>query len=192
MSLMYDTAARCSEMLDMKICDLRLNLASPVAYLRGKGDKVRAVPVMPKTVEHIKRYLHIFHPTAEPQSNDLLFFTTIHGVRHRMSPDAVAQFMKKYGEQARKVCTEIPERTHPHQLRHTRAIHLYRDGMPLVLVGEYLGHVNPETTKIYAYADTEMKRKALEISDAKRSGMIDVVPVWSDNEDMILRLSGLM
>ena len=120
-----------------------------------------------------------------------LFFTTIHDERHRMSPDAVAQFMKKYGEKARQICPEVPERVHPHQLRHTRAIHLYRDGMPLVLVGEYLGHVNPSTTKVYAYADTEMKRKALEKADAGRSLMADTAPVWKDNEDMILRLSGL-
>lgn len=192
MSMMYDTAARCSELLDMKISDLRIKIARPVAYLRGKGSKIRAVPIMPKTLEHLKQYLQIFHPNAEPISNEYLFFTTTHGERHRMSPDAVAQFMKKYGEKARAVCKEVPERIHPHQLRHTRAIHLYRDGMPLVLVGEYLGHVNPETTKIYAYADTEMKRKALEKSDERRSGMIDVAPMWHNDEDIILRLSGLL
>jgi len=61
-----------------------------------------------------------------------------------------------------------------------------------LLVGEYLGHVNPETTKIYAYADTEMKRKALEKSDECRSGMTNIVPVWHNDENMILRLSGLL
>ena len=34
--------------------------------------------------------------------------------------------------------------------------------MPLPLVGECLGHALLETTLIYAYADTEMKRKAIE------------------------------
>jgi len=191
MSMLYDTAARCSELLDMRISDLKLNVAHPVAYLRGKGEKIRAVPIMPKTVEHCRQYLQIFHPKAKLKSSDYLFYTTIHGERHRMSPDTVAQFMKKYGEKARKVCPEVPERVHPHQLRHTRAIHIYRDGTPLVLVGEYLGHVNPATTKIYAYADTEMKRKALAKSDAQRSSVTDVVPMWRDNEDMILKLAGL-
>ena len=46
--------------------------------------------------------------------------------------------------------------------RHSRAIHLYRKGVPLVLISEWLGHSNLETTLIYAYADTEMKRKAIE------------------------------
>ena len=190
MTLMYDTGARCSELLDIKICDLKINTAHPVAYLRGKGGKVRTVPIMPKTVEHCKYYMRTFHANTELASNDYLFYTTIHNNRNRMSPDAVARFVKKYGEQARKICPEVPMRVHPHQLRHTRAIHMYRGGMPLVLVSEYLGHINPETTKIYAYADAEMKRKALEKANALRPG-VDKAPVWQDDEDMILRLSGL-
>ena len=33
MILMYDTAARCSELLNMKVCDLRLDAKHPIAYL---------------------------------------------------------------------------------------------------------------------------------------------------------------
>ncbi len=51
--------------------------------------------------------------------------------------------------------------------RHSRAIHLYRKGVPLVLISEWLGHSNLETTLIYAYADTEMKRKAIEAATEK-------------------------
>lgn len=192
MMLMYDTGARCGELLDMKISDLRIDITNPVAYLRGKGNKVRSVPLMAKTVEHCRNYLRIFHPGAEAASGEYVFFTTIHDARHQMSPDAVAQFMKKYGEKARTICPEVPERVHPHQLRHTRAIHIYRGGAPLVLVGEYLGHVNPATTKVYAYADTEMKRKALEKAEGIRSFAKETTPIWKNNEDMILRLSGLL
>ena len=35
-------------------------------------------------------------------------------------------------------------------------------GVPLPLIAEWLGHSNLETTLIYAYADTEMKRTAIE------------------------------
>ena len=50
--------------------------------------------------------------------------------------------------------------------RHSRAIHLYRKGVPLPLISEWLGHSNMETTLIYAYADTEMKRTAIEKATA--------------------------
>ena len=51
-------------------------------------------------------------------------------------------------------------------LRHTRAMHLYRGGMPLSLISEWLGHAHLETTMIYAYADTEMKRTAIQKATA--------------------------
>jgi site-specific recombinase XerD len=192
MTLMYDTAARVSELLDMKICDLKMDTEHPVAYLRGKGNKVRSVPVMlPKTIEHYKGYMRVFHPNAASTSADYLFYTNLHDERHRLTAAAVGKFMKKYGELAREQCSEVPERVHPHQLRHTRAIHLYRGGYPLVLVGEYLGHANPVTTKIYAYADSEMKRKALEKADAFHGDASDEAAVWEDNEEMMLQLVGL-
>ena len=46
-------------------------------------------------------------------------------------------------------------------LRHSRAMQLYRKGMSLAMIGQLLGHANPETTLIYAYADTEVKRNAI-------------------------------
>lgn len=191
MSLMYDTAARCAELLDMKICDLKLNVAHPIAYVMGKGSKVRSVPLMPKTVEQCKQYLSTFHPNSNHTSTDYLFYTISHGKRNQMTHGAALAFIKKYGKSAKLVCPEVPEKVYPHQLRHSRAIHMYREGMPLVLVGEYLGHENPVTTKIYAHADSEMKRRALEKSGKHHGQSQDVRPAWQNDEDMILRLSGL-
>ena len=189
MTLMYDTAARCSELLNLKICDMKVDVSKPVLHLLRKGNKTQPLPLMNKTVEHYKHYMKIFHPNEDKSSNELLFYVITHGERHRMSSDAVATFMKKYGESARKICPEVPERIHAHQLRHSRAVHFYRNGMPLALVGEYLGHVTLETTKIYAYADTEMKRLAMEKADKNLTP--ETIPIWQNNEDMILKLSGL-
>lgn len=81
----------------------------------------------------------------------------------------------------------------PH-FRHSRAIHLYRGGMPLSLVWEWLGHAQLETTLIYAYADTNMKREAIEKATSKSNPLIcsNVKPMWQDNESMIKRLYGLI
>ncbi|MGX7186287.1 tyrosine-type recombinase/integrase [Enterococcus pallens] len=85
----------------------------------------------------------------------------------------------------------MPERIHPHMLRHTRAMHLYRQGMPIHLLTEYLGHANFESTRVYAYADTEMKRRAVEKTDILRDGMPTPEPLWKDDEETIYRFSGL-
>ena len=191
MILMYDTAARCSELLDMKVCDLRLDAKHPIAYLHGKGRKIRTVPLLSKTVQHCKQYLRKFHPTADYHSEAPLFFTVIHGTQQKMSPDTVSAFFIKYGSMAKLVCPEVPEHIHPHMMRHTRAMHLYQSGMPMVLLSQYLGHAQVETTMIYAHADTEMKRAAIQKADAVRKVKPAPDEIWADNEEMILKLSGL-
>ena len=90
----------------------------------------------------------------------------------------------------RKTNKNVPAKLHPHMIRHSRAMHLYRNGMPLSVLSEFLGHENPETTLIYAYADTEMKREAIlkatskHVFDVKETEM----PIWDKNSDIIDRL----
>ena len=109
-----------------------------------------------------------------------------------MSADTVALFLEKYGAMACRVCHEVPPHIHAHMLRHTRAMHLYHQGMPMMLLSEYLGHASEETTKVYAYADTEMKRAAIDKADIVRGNAPTPVPVWINDEEMILKLSGLI
>ena len=76
-------------------------------------------------------------------------------------------------------------------LRHSRAMHLYRAGMPLPLLTEWLGHADPETTLVYAHANTEMKRQALEKANSATANGPVPTPLWHDREDIIQRLCGL-
>ena len=190
LTLMYDTAARCQEIIDLKISNLVLDSESPCVYLTGKGEKTRVVPLMNKTVLHLKHYLDNFHPEETRSGDDYLFFTFSHRERHRMSEDNVAAFVKKYGKQAKLICPDIPDRVHPHMLRHTRAMHWYQDGMPLTLLSEILGHAQIETTKIYAYADTTMKREAIQRA-TKDSNQNISDAIWANDEEMMRKLVGL-
>ena len=101
MIVMYDTGGRIQEILDLRLRDISLDLDIPCIYLTGKGNKVRAVPLMEKTVLHLKEYLKVFHPTDVENADDYLFYTVIKGKRGAMSPDNVSVFIKKYAEQAR-------------------------------------------------------------------------------------------
>jgi integrase/recombinase XerD len=47
-------------------------------------------------------------------------------------------------------------------MRHTKAMHLLQSGVPLVMVKDFLGHVDLKSTEVYVQADLEMKRKALD------------------------------
>jgi site-specific recombinase XerD len=192
MILMYDTAARCSELLNLRLCDVNAEDKTPTVYLTGKGNKTRLVPLMRKTLDHYKNYLKAFHKNASLKSTDYLFYTIIHNHKNKMSPDTVALFMSKYGKLSKEKHPEMPSHIHPHMLRHTRAIHLYRNGMPLELVSQFLGHSQLETSRIYAFADTEMKRDAILKADKLLApNAHKSKAMWKDDEDMILRLSGL-
>ena len=159
MVLMYDSGCRNQEVLDLRLGDVHVSEKSPYIVVTGKGNKTRVVPIMAKTVQYFEKYKQSFH--GDKKSDDYLFYTRSKGLRQQMSPDNVARFMQRYGSLAINAGADIPGKLHPHMLRHTRAMHLYRNGMPLVLLSEWLGHASLETTMVYAYADTEMKRQAI-------------------------------
>jgi site-specific recombinase XerD len=157
MILMYDLAARDAEMLALTVGDI--DTKRRTAELIGKGSKPRRLPITAETADHYRRYVQAFHPDTGPGQP---MFYTIHGHRKTpMSDDNVARFLRQHAATARPACPEMPAKVHPHMLRHSRAMHLYQAGMPLALLTEWLGHADPETTLIYAHADTEMKRAAL-------------------------------
>ena len=187
MILLYDTGTRVQELVDMKVADLHLGARNPFVIVTGKGSKTRSIPLMDKTASHLKEYLRRFHTESVDRNNAPLFYSIRAGMPHMLSTDAVAAMLKDYGERARKTCSEVPERVHPHLIRHTRAMHLYRSGMPLSYIAEFLGHASMNTTEIYASANVEMLREALEKVDPE---LADEMPSWK-NEESLRRLCGL-
>jgi integrase/recombinase XerD len=192
MILLYDTAARIQEILNLKLKDIHLNDQTPCIYLTGKGNKTRAVPLMDKTIAHLQEYMKTFHPDGDLKNDQYLFYTLIKGQKGRMSDDNVSCFLKRYAGSAHQLCSEVPLRMHAHLFRHTRAMHLYQAGIPLSYIKDFLGHVSVNTTDIYAFTDTSMMRAALEKIDKGNNGHSSKeVPIWQDNEELILKLCGL-
>jgi integrase/recombinase XerD len=183
--LLYDTGVRVQELVDLRVSDLQLQAKNPFIIVTGKGSKTRSVPLMDKTVSHLREYLKRFH--AEDGAARPLFYSERSGEPHKLSTDAVAVILKTYGNIARRTCAEVPERVHPHLFRHTRAMDLYRAGMPLSYVAEFLGHVSVNTTDIYASADVGMLRKAVEKAGPESA---EQSPVWKD-EESLKKLCGL-
>lgn len=72
-------------------------------------------------------------------------------------------------------------------LRHSKAMHLLQAGVNLIYIRDFLGHVDLKTTEIYARADTEMKRKAIE--NAYPDLIDNNLPDWSKNQALLSWLS---
>ena len=65
---------------------------------------------------------------------DYLFYVKRKGICQQMSQANVAKFLKIYATAARTSCGEVPEHVNAYMFRHSRAMYLYRNGMPLTLV----------------------------------------------------------
>ncbi|CAN5237736.1 tyrosine-type recombinase/integrase [soil metagenome] len=185
--LLFDVAARVQEVLDLTPADIDTSPGSGRVTLTGKGQKTRTVPIMDKTGRHLDQYLSEFHPEAP--TPDTPFFYTIRASQHqKMSQDNVSYLLNKHATAARPQCPELPERIHAHQLRHARAMQMLRAGVPLPHIKEFLGHANITTTRIYATADNQMVREAIQKA---ASNTPDPALLWKGNNDLILQLAGL-
>jgi len=191
--LLYDTAARVSELVGIKLRDLRFG-KSPTIILYGKNRKMRSVPLSDKTVTYIKKYLLEYHTDVPMSSGAPMFYSVIYGEQCPLSDRRVRYLLRDYANKARTTCSEVPESVHPHQFRHSRAMHLYQNGMDLTLVSQWLGHANLETTQIYAHADTEHKRIAIANATPSHSPLFNKLNAdrfTITDEDALKRLVGL-
>lgn len=156
LSMLYDSGCRVQELIDLRICDLVLEPAG-IATLHGKGGKTRRVPIEKNTVQILRQYI------ADQKldiNNDELLFAGRYG--NKLTREGVTYIISKYVSRARAAMPSIPEKVTPHIFRHTRAMLLLQAGVNLIYIRDFLGHTDIKTTEIYAKADTELKRKAIE------------------------------
>lgn len=185
--VMYETGARLSEVTSIKYSDFIKNDAGYVCNLLGKGKKRRVVPVSDKVMTHIEAFR--VHDSADIES---YIFHAPRSASSPLSKSAVYKIITSYGSKLSEKTDGAVKLVHPHMLRHTMAMHLYQKGVSLEFIAQILGHSSTETTSIYAFADTEMKRKAIEAALDKSIPDKDEgsASLW-DDEERLLRLASL-
>ena len=68
-------------------------------------------------------------------------------------------------------------------------MHLLQTGAPLVIIRDLLGHTDLKSTEIYAHADQDMKRQAL--NKASETSPTPTLPSWQQNKDLMEWLNSL-
>jgi site-specific recombinase XerD len=188
LALAYDTAARVQELCDLNVADIRR--ANPMTVtIRGKGSKTRYVPLMGPTAELVAGYLehHNPHPGLGADTGPLF-----DGPNHsRFTRSGIAKLLARHVRAVRAHdpgwAPGLP--VTPHTLRRTRAMHLIQAGVNLVYIRDLLGHADVSTTEIYARADAETKRKAIE--NAYEPLTPDVLPDWNLDRSLVGWLDSL-
>lgn len=90
--LLYDTAVRISELLNIRLCDIAMESKYPNIFITGKGNKERTIQLTAKAVEHLREYIRVYHSNSSKEA--YLFSTTIKGVTDRMSVGNVQRIIK--------------------------------------------------------------------------------------------------
>lgn len=158
--VLYDTAARVSELTALTCSDIHLGLPAQVR-IRGKGNKTRIVPITTRTTDHLHAFLAELH-LGEEGSDHPLFYTHHHGQISKLSTDSVSLILNRAAKIARQEYPAFFDRIHPHLLRKTKAMDLYQEGIPLPIIMRLLGHTNALTTEaFYAFATIDMMRQAI-------------------------------
>lgn len=185
MSVLYDSGARVQELIDIRVCDVTLQIPA-ILTLTGKGNKVRRVPIMKNTTSLLQNYI-LENQLDKPWKNEHPLF--INNQHHKLTKEGVAYIVTKYVESARKISTIIPSKVKVHMFRHSKAMHLLQAGVNLIYIRDFLGHVDLKTTEIYARIDTETKRKAIE--NAYPDLIDSNLPDWSKDHALLSWLSEL-
>ena len=188
LTLMYDSAARVQELADLKIKNIRLNSPAVIA-LHGKGNKIRHVPILGRTKDLLTGYLEEQkkYPWGIALADTPVFYNQKHQPLTRWG---ISYILNEYVEMARKdIGFTVNFPVTPHVLRHSKAMGMLKSGINLIYIRDFLGHSNVTTTEVYARADSEMKRKALE--ESYKELYTDELPKWEDDENLMQWLKNL-
>jgi integrase/recombinase XerD len=141
--VLYATGLRVSELVGLRIADLRLDQG----YLQcvGKGHKQRIVPMGEEAVTWVRRYLADGRPALLKRRDSAWLFVNARGGL-RLSRYGFWKLLKAYGQKA-----GVRGALSPHVLRHSFATHLLERGADLRAIQSMLGHAELSTTQIYTH-----------------------------------------
>ncbi|MDD2900997.1 MAG: site-specific tyrosine recombinase XerD [Syntrophales bacterium] len=149
LEVLYATGLRVSELVGLthKQVDLRRG----VVRVRGKGNKERVVPMVPRAVEKLNLYLSQGRPQLlKGRDSHYLFLNRRGGP---LSRQGFWKILKQYALKA-----GVRDFS-PHTLRHSFATHLLSRGANLRVLQLLLGHADLATTQIYTHLDAARLRE---------------------------------
>lgn len=151
--LMYSSGLRLAELAGIDLPDLDFTEAT--VTVTGKGGKTRILPLGTPAQAAVKRWLSERANWCDKEQKALFLSRGGKRLSHRSIQQRFARMGLNQG---------LPERLHPHMLRHSFASHLLESSGDLRAVQELLGHANLSTTQIYTHLDFQHLSKVYDIA----------------------------
>ena len=140
LEVFYAGALRVSEMIAVKLEDLKLDFG--YVLVRGKGDKDRIVPLGKSAQEILAEYMRHSRPALCGERTSPLLFLGRGG--RKLTRQRVWQIV-------RAASSSMGRNASPHMLRHSCATHMVENGADLRTVQTILGHADIATTQVYTH-----------------------------------------
>ncbi|WP_220739876.1 site-specific tyrosine recombinase XerD [Leuconostoc miyukkimchii] len=151
--VLYATGLRVSELVNLKMSDLHLQLG--LIQTIGKGDKERIIPIGEVAAEWLEKYFSSSRLALLKEKESQFVFLNDRG--DQLSRQGVWKIIKKL-----VLAAGINKDVSPHTLRHSFATHILENGADLRIVQELLGHADISTTQIYTHIS---KKRLSEVYD---------------------------
>lgn len=141
LEVMYATGMRVSELIDLNVEDVNLELG---VVKCGGEKKSRVIPLYPAALRALADYMQEARPILIIEPGEPSLFVNVSGTR--MSRQGFWKILKFYQAKA-----GIEKEITPHTLRHSFAVHLLENGADLGSLQELMGHSDISSTQVYAH-----------------------------------------
>lgn len=141
LEVMYATGIRVSELIDLNVEDVNLDLGI-IKCISAK--KSRAIPLYPAALKALSIYLRDVRSALTIDPEEPALFVNVSGAR--MSRQGFWKILKQYQNKA-----GIDKEITPHTLRHSFAVHLLENGADLGSLQELMGHSDISSTQLYTH-----------------------------------------
>jgi site-specific recombinase XerD len=182
LAFLYNTGARIQEALDVTPAAIRFKSPAQVE-LFGKGRKTRICPLWPETVALVRALLK-----RQQRADNEQLFVNCYG-----NPLGAAGVRFKLNQYVRCAAQTMPSLAKkdisPHTFRHAAGVMLVSAGTDVTVIRSFLGHERLDTTNLYARANLETKRKALE--QANVSARPGKPPRWKRDPELLTWLDSM-
>lgn len=139
LEVMYATGIRVSELIDLNISDVNLDLG---IIKCSSAKKNRAIPLYPAALKALSLYIKDVRVAMVADPSEQALFVNVGGMR--MSRQGFWKILKHYQAKA-----GIEKDITPHTLRHSFAVHLLENGADLGSLQELMGHSDISSTQMY-------------------------------------------
>ena len=182
LAFLYNTGARIQEALNVAPAAIRFHPPAQVRLL-GKGRKERICQLWPETVNLLKALLR-----QRPGADNEPLFVNRYG--RPLGPAGVRFKLDQYTRRAAQTMPSLAKKDiSPHTFRHTTGMMLVSAGADITVIRSFLGHERLDTTNLYARANLETKRKALEQANA--SARPGKPPRWKGDPELLTWLDSI-